>query len=117
MEIKIDTRYLAQEEYTALTQILVNVGVRQKLEEMRSTQVKNKTAKKPVGNNKKNGKRKKSRFLTQKQLTIIHNGVREGKTIYQMAVETGLAKKKIGSVIYRMKYNPSDLMLKIMGKR
>lgn len=120
MEIRVDTRYLTQEEFSALTQILVNVGVRQKLSEINaaaSTQRPEKKAVSKKQNKKKNGRKKKIKYLTEEEVRAVHSGVKAGDTVYQIAVKSGLTKKQVQRTIYRMQFKPSNLMLKVMGKK
>jgi len=125
MEIVIETNFLTQEEFDAVNQIKINAGVRQHLALMREAQKEEKSMAQTVGETQPKQKRKytprkkrrKQTRLVPKDIRDVFNLKLDGKSNAQIARKTGLKNKTVSGLVYRLKYNPSQTMIKVLGKR
>ena len=126
MDVNVDTRYLTQDELTTLFQVLIRAGVRKEIERLtveqrekikaqKTENVKPLSTQKPTP--RKYKKRMKCKRLTEKQIKVIVNGQKTGTTLHKLGIDTGLTKKAVRRAMYRIQFTPSDLMLKVLGKK
>jgi len=124
MEIQLDTDFLTQDEFDAVTQIKINAGVRQHLSLMRAAQKQEKSAvEKPAqrknytrGPRTKKGKRIMPK-INPSHLRQVYDLAVQGRKPAYISQKVGLRSKTINGLVYRMKNRPSNKMVKALGKR